>query len=265
MGRLLSSIVIGGFLAMSSHALAQDGNATAEEAYGGAAQRDWMYELQLYIWGTEVGGTAAGADFTIGFDEILENLNFTLMGGLKAYQRNGPWMTYGELGYADIRQGGEASFTINPGPGPGGNVDAVADGDMQVTVVSFGGGYQIASSETHNAYATLGGRYLRLSAQFDADIGRQSFEIDGEEEYWDAVVGINGRAYFNDDWFVSYLADIGAGQSDLTWQAALGLGYTFGRSDVMFGYRHLAWDLPDDDMISEYYQSGPLIVWNYRF
>lgn len=266
MRRLLGTTAGAGILAAGLTA----GAVTAQEAEPFTIEENaWTYELQLYIWGTEVGGVANGADFKLGFDEIVENLNFVFMGALKAYRD--PWMIYGELGYADIRQGGDASYTINPGPGPGLDVDAVADADIQTTVFSFGGGYQIAKTDRYSAYGTFGVRYLKIAADleldFDSPAGGRSFQVDGDNDYWDAVIGVSGRAYFDPNWFVTYLADVGTGQSDLTWQLAGGVGYTFdnGNHDLVLGYRHMEWELPDDDLITEYYQSGPMLLWNWRF
>lgn len=261
MNRILGVAAMAAGASLAQSAIAQD--------LGGPMPRNaWNYELQLYVWGTEVGGEAAGRDFELGFDDIVENLNMALMFGLRGY--NGPWMTYGELGYASVRQGGDASYTVAPGaPGGGVKIEAVADADIETTVVSFGGGYKFVDSPTYSMYGTFGARYLKLAADLTLDVsaaGRnRSFEVDDENDYWDAVVGVNGRAMFNDNWFGSYLFDVGTGQSDLTWQAALGVGYTFGRSDIVFGYRHMEWDLPDDDLVTEYYQSGPILLWNYRF
>lgn len=223
----------------------------------------WTYRLQLYVWGTEVGGTALGQDFTLGFDELIENMNMALMGGLQAY--NGKWMTYGELTYASVRQGGSAEFNISPGPGPGINIELVADADIETTVVAFGGGYQLVNTPDYTLYGTLGVRYLGLGLDLDLDGPRQSFNVDEYEDVWDAVVGLQGEARFNENWFLPWRLDAGGGGSDFTWQAAAGLGYRFGRSDVVFGYRHMEWDLPDDDLVTEYYQSGPILLWNYRF
>ncbi|MFD0980767.1 hypothetical protein [Tropicimonas aquimaris] len=243
-------------------------SAVAQDFLDPIQRNAWNYELQLYVWGTEVGGEAAGKEFELGFDELVENLNVAFMFGLRGY--NGPWMTYGEASYASVRQGGDASFTVAPGdPAEGITIDAVADADVETTIVNFGAGYKLVETPNYAMYGTFGARYLKLEADLTLDVSAggpgQSFEVDGDQDYWDAVIGVNGRAAFNDNWFAAYQFDVGAGQSDLTWQAALGVGYTFGSSDIVFGYRHLEWDLPDDDLVSEYYQSGPMLLWNYRF
>lgn len=228
----------------------------------------WRYELALYLWGTEVSGSVDGTDFELGFDQIVENLNFALMGGLKAYK--GPWMTYGELTYASVRQDGSASHTVQTGlPDVSFKVDAVVDSDFQTTVVNFGGGYRLVERPNTMLYGTFGVRYLSLDSDLTLDVtvgqfGR-SYKTEWDEDYWDAVVGIAGRTAFNDRWFLQYLADIGTGQSEMTWQAGLGIGYNLGRSDIVLGYRQMEWDLPDDDLIDEYTMAGPILLWNYRF
>ncbi len=82
----IGAALIAGFTAVSPAAVAQ-------ESSNYAVGNDWTYELQLYIWGTDVGGEVLGTEFELGFDQIWDNLNFALMGRLNAY--NGPWMTFG--------------------------------------------------------------------------------------------------------------------------------------------------------------------------
>ena len=251
-------------VALSAGLIASGAAANAQDyATNSAIDPAWTYELQLYLWATEVGGTALGEDFTLGFDQIVDNLNFALMGRLNAYQ--GPWMTWGELSYADLGKDGSSRFTISPAPDVEFEVKAVADAEVQTTIVSFGGGYKLVGTDTYALYGTFGARYLRLQSELKLDLNDRSFKADSDDDYWDAVVGVAGRAALNENWFMSYLADVGAGNSDLTWQAYVGVGYNFGRQDVVFGYRHMEWDLPDDDLMTEYYQSGPVLLWNIRF
>lgn len=51
--------------------------------------------------------------------------------------------------------------------------------------------------------------------------------------------------------------DAGTGDSDLTWQAAAGLGYTFGWGDVAIIWRYLDYDLPSDAKVADMNFSGP--------
>lgn len=260
MKSFLSSVAVIALVAVAPMAVAQEAAQKETLSTQGAADSGWTYQLQLYLWGTEIGGeTATGEDFSVGFDVLFENLNFALMGGLKAY--NGDWMGYGELAYADV--GKDNDFTINPGGGPGVDVDGKIN--VQSTTVSFGGGYRVVNTPDYTMYGTFGVRYLQLNTNLDLDGGKVARSIDKTLDYWDAVIGLNGEARFNENWFMPWILDIGAGQSDLTWQAGLGVGYRFGRNDIVVGYRHMEWDLPNEDPLTSYYQSGPLVMWNFRF
>ncbi len=258
MKQMIATIVSAGTIAFAPVAMAQDAS-DVEMQGAGVANNGWTYQMQLYLWGTDVGMTAAGQDIELGFDQILENLNFALMGSLRGYKDE--WMTYGELSVANL--GKDGSATLNPGPGPGVTVDT--DIEIQTTVVSLGGGYRLVNNPTYTLYGTAGLRFLRLDQNLDVEVNEQIRKIDKTSDYWDAVIGLNGEARFNENWFMPWILDVGAGQSDLTWQAGLGLGYRFGRNDVVFGYRHMEWDLPDDDEVTNYSQTGPMLAWNFRF
>jgi len=50
-------------------------------------------------------------------------------------------------------------------------------------------------------------------------------------------------------WFLPYYLDVGAGESDLTWQGMAGLGYSFDSIDVVGVWRYLDYDLGDSTPI----------------
>jgi hypothetical protein len=54
-----------------------------------------------------------------------------------------------------------------------------------------------------------------------------------------ALIGLCGKLAFSSDgqWFLPYYVDIGSGDSDLTWQAATGLGYGFRWGEIAGIYR----------------------------
>ncbi|MDV7142721.1 hypothetical protein R3X27_08500 [Tropicimonas sp. TH_r6] len=237
--------------------------ATAQDAAPAPVATDsWSYELKIYGWGTEVSGEALGAEFEIGFDQLLENLNFALMGGVVA--RRGDWGWYVEGNYAHISADNAISFEVLPGA-PAGGIDVDVEMTVEQSVLNFGASYRLVETDSYRLYGTLGGRYLGLDTELKADGPRQKRRASGYQDSWDLTIGVNGRADINEDWFVPFAFDIGTGQSNLTWQAWAGIGYEFNRSDLVFGYRHMEWDLGGDDLITEYKLSGPAILWNYRF
>ena len=63
------------------------------------------------------------------------------------------------------------------------------------------------------------------------------------------------------------LVDIGAGESEFTWQATAGVGYRAGNTvDVVLVYRHLEWDIDDSArVIDDIDFSGPTLGVIFRW
>ena len=60
-------------------------------------------------------------------------------------------------------------------------------------------------------------------------------------------------------------ADMGTGQSDLTWQLAGGVGYKFNWGDIGLHYRHVQWDFDNDSKLDDMSFSGPIISATFHF
>jgi hypothetical protein len=58
------------------------------------------------------------------------------------------------------------------------------------------------------------------------------------------------------NWFIPYYADVGTGDSNLTWQAMLGLGYRFDWGHVTLAYRALGYDFNKDNTDLTLYGPG---------
>lgn len=84
-------------------------------------------------------------------------------------------------------------------------------------------------------------------------------------DVWDTIVGLRGNISLGPRRFVPWGANIGAGDSDLTWQAMAGVGYKAASCvDVVLTYRYLKWEL-DGELIDELSFSGPLLGAVFRF
>jgi len=69
----------------------------------------------------------------------------------------------------------------------------------------------------------------------------------------------------NRQWYVPYYLDVGAGESDLTWQGMAGLGYSFDSIDVTGVWRYLDYDLGDSRPIKSIDFNGPAVGVTFRF
>ena len=91
--------------------------------------------------------------------------------------------------------------------------------------------------------------------------GRQG-SLSAETKNWDAIVGARGRVMLGAErrWFVPWYVDVGAGDSDSTWQAMAGIGYSFGWGDVLAAYRYLDYDMKSGHPIADVNFSGPAVA-----
>jgi hypothetical protein len=88
--------------------------------------------------------------------------------------------------------------------------------------------------------------------------------LSANDHTWDGVAGARGRVNLPQNFFLPLYADVGTGDSDLTWQVMAGVGYAFERIEVMATYRRLKWDFGDDFILNELKFGGPLIGFKFR-
>ena len=130
--------------------------------------------------------------------------------------------------------------------------------------------------ENFSLDAIAGARLLDLQEDarwnFNGDIASlplpgRSGSGQAEDSDWDAIVGVRGRATFGAErnWFVPYYLDVGTGDSDFTWQARIGLGYSFESLDVLGVWRYLDYDLGDSTPIESIDFNGPALGVTFRF
>lgn len=220
---------------------------------------DWQYIGNLYLWGAGVSGiTRNGGDIDASFSDIVSNLDFALMGGLEA--RKSKWSLVGDLLYLNL--GDENNATL---PVSGANVNANLD--LTGWVINLLAGYNLATTPKGLADVFIGARYLDLETNINVSIpaagAGRNFSDSGN--VWDGIIGIRGNLNFNDKWYLPYHLDVGAGDSDLTWQAMLGVGYRLKRWDLVLAYRHIEWEFESDRRLDNINFSGPGFMGRFRF
>jgi opacity protein-like surface antigen len=232
---------------------------------GSPQPQGWQFGADLYLWIIEFGGkTTGGEDIDVPFDEILENLDFAFLGALQA--RNGRWHLSTDVNYLNV-EGDNSNRLILPG---GNEFKADATVKMESWVVTPVVGYSFVSTEDFTMEALAGARYLYIKPELDFDItgplnvrGRSGSD---SEDVWDGIAGIRGEANLAEDWYLLYYADLGTGDSDMTWQALAGVGYRLGQAmDVVAAYRYLEWKFEDDKVLDSLDISGPLVGMRFRF
>ncbi len=155
---------------------------------------------------------------------------------------------------------------------------------IQSTIWTLAGGYTVAEGTWGNVDLIGGLRLLAVSETTNFSLAVDITRPDGSialgrtgglsagRSIWNGIGGVRGRLYLGDaDWFgggkffIPYYFDIGAGGSDLTWQAFSGLGYQTNRIGVSVGYRFLSFQQGSSSVVQKMTLGGPIIVANFRF
>ncbi len=212
---------------------------------------EWDYRAFVYLWGPALGGTtSSGENVELSFSDVLDNLEFGIMGALEA--NKGPFSYFGDFQYLDLETGQNAAV------GPG--IPAVADANVTGFVFTGSAGYDLHDHRDSQLVVYGGFRYLGMDTVANISVGGGSQRISGKISNVDAVIGLRGSQRFSEKWALSYIADVGAGGSDLTWQVGASIEYRINNWDLSIGYRHMAWELGNSsDVLSDLSFSGPII------
>lgn len=219
---------------------------------------NWETDLSVYLWGAGINGsTPGGAEIDVGFDDIISELDFALMGTIES--RKGKWTVIGDVVFLNVSADKSTTLPILP-------VDVKADLSLEGLVITLLGGYNVNNSGNNVTDIVFGMRYFKVDTSvqtvFNGSLVRgQSVS----EDVYDAVIGVKGELGLNEKWFMPYYFDVGTGQSDSTIQVLGGIGYKYSWGDLQLVYRHLEWNLDDDSLLSDIGFSGPIFGGTFHF
>ena len=232
----------------------------------------WRFEAELYFWLPDIDvTTATGGDINIPLHQILKDLNMLFMGGVGAYK--GKWSLFADTIYFNISENDAYTESV-PVLGPIDlEVDIGADVHMKAFIGTLGGTYNVFDSEKATVNLLGGARYLWIDVDVKLDtsttiLGRplsREIDVNPSADVWDGIVGVKGKIYLNDKWYLPYYADVGTGQSDLTWQALAGVGYKFKWGDVLLVYRYLDYKFDSGDELDKLTVKGPQVGAKFYF
>lgn len=250
-------------------------------AHADSTSGDWQWDATVYLYLPSIGGETSfppgggGPSLDVSADAILDSLNFAFMGALGA--RKGPWGVATDVIYLDL--GSSKKGTRDFGIGQV-ELPASVDGDFKYDLTGWlwtlTGSYALVQQERVSMDVLAGVRMLDLEQtlrwQLNGDISTlplpgRSGNSSVEATQWDAIVGLKGRASFGAEgnWYVPYYLDVGTGDSDLTWQGMVGVGYSFDSVEVTGVWRYLDYDLGDNTPITSIDFNGPALGLTFRF
>jgi hypothetical protein len=251
--------------------------AAAQSAALRSDEAHWR--ATVYGWFPSIGGSTkfpvstGGASLNVDADDVLDSLKMAFMGSLE--YRAGNWGGLVDWVYADLGadKAGTRNFAINGQPLAAG-INANLGLDIKSNILTLAGTYALVNSPDVNVDLLFGARMLDMDQTLNwafngtgpAGIAR-SGTAEVSETNWDGIVGVRGRLRFGDErrWFVPFEADVGTGDSNLTWQAILGLGYSFSWGDVGVAWRYLDYDFDDGKPVESLTFNGIAIGVSFRF
>jgi hypothetical protein len=254
--------------------------ASAAASAAEAPPAKWDFTAAIYAYLPTISGrssfppSSAGNSVSVDAETILDNLKMTFMGSLDA--SNGTWGVYSDLVYVDVgdAKSGTQDFLIGRVGIPAG-VTANVDYDLKGLVWTLAGTYRVASTNTHRADLIAGTRVLglrqRVRWNLAGNVGPialpdRAGESEIDEQNWDAIIGIKGRAALGDGkWFAPYYLDVGTGNSQFTWQGLAGLGYSFGWGDVVTVWRYVDYQMKSSQAVEDINFNGPGIAAVFRW
>jgi hypothetical protein len=225
----------------------------------GSDQDRWEFGGSAYLWAAGVEGTdSAGDEIDVSFSDVLEDLDGGLMGIIAA--NKGKWTLIADILYLSIHQ--ETSSTANLI-----GIPAKLDVDVKLKgfVSTVGVAYRVIDDDMTSIDLLVGARYFRLESDFEADIGSSKTKYSDSGNALDGIIGSQVIIDLGERWYLSCYADVGAGESKLTWQAWPGVGYRYEKVDVVAGYRHLEWETDDGDTFEDLNFSGPMLGVKFPF
>lgn len=223
-------------------------------------------DLRFHIPPNNPSGPEFFPDISVGPVDYLENLSGVFM--IAGEARYAPVSLFTDFIYLDFSDE-DANVRSIDGSGPLPPIDVGSTFDLTGMLWTLAGGYDLIDSDSLRLQTFGGVRYLsvesevnwRLSGPFG--LFPESGSVENDSESWDGLVGARGE-FRAGGWFFPYYADIGAGGSDLTWQALVGVGYRWGWGDVRLDYRALHYE-DDDDLVQQMDFDGPALGATFRF
>ena len=231
--------------------------------------------LSLYGWfpdirgQTRFTGAPGGGGFAVDIGDLLDKLEFTFQGTFDL--RQGDWGAIVDVLYMSVGTTRDALRTGTVGGvGIPAGASATAEYDNKTRVWTVAGYYRAVEEPGSTLDVVVGLRYLDIRQALDwtftgnvggipgtARTGSGSARVGNA----DLIVGLRGRVggMRGSPWFFPWYADIGTGESDLTWQVMGGVGHAFKWGEAVLAWRYMEYRLGASSAVDSLKLSGPLI------
>jgi len=261
-----------------------------------AAQGDsdgWQFNLTPYLWLPTIDGAlkysppgGGSPTLEVGPTDWLDLLNAGAL--ISGSARKGRYSISSDLVYLSLTSKNdgrvvsvEDNITVPGVPVPipiSASLNLNTRTDLDGLVWMIAAGYALQETETSSLDVFAGVRYFSVdvSSSWDltADITTPGGtvvlpaqgSIASDVDIWDGIIGVRGYSKVGSGkWSVPFYVDVGAGDSDLTWNAMLGMSREYGWGELVIAYRHLDYDQDANGLLQNFSFSGPGIGARFNF
>ncbi len=242
---------------------------------------EWEHKLTIYGWLPSLNGRASyttpaipeipgspGSPGSPGTPEdtvstkFIDKIDAVFMG---AYQvQKGKWSFLIDGIYFKMSDSEEGSIDL-PDKLDKDPIKVATEQELELIFINLYGGYNTVKTDNFTLDIIAGTRYFYLGTDVDLALNDRNVNISPSVEFYDALIGIKGEVNLGENWYIPYLFDIGAGDSDLTWQAEGSLAYRFNWGDVLLTYRHIHYDKDGSKLVDELDVYGPKLGLVFHF
>lgn len=213
---------------------------------------EWQFQIApLYLWAMNLDGTmqlggGPSGNIEVDFNDAFDNLQTAFTVHFEASK--GRWGLLADVMYLNLK--GDQAI-----PAPGG----AAEIRIKNLLLEGAGAYQVAD----RFWVIAGLRYFKVDPTVSFEFAP---DIDPSTSWTDAFAGIMWRPKLGERWTLGTRFDIGAGGSDLVWNASAMIDYRLARWAAVFaGYRYMDYDYSASENVLKYdvAMSGPVAAFRF--
>ena len=232
-------------------------------------ESELQHNLSIYGWLPSMDGTLKHTIPGEGTEPdsevntgLADTLDAVFMGSYEV--KKDKWSFLADMIYLKMSASQDATITTPRFPNIP-DIHVGAEQELTAWLLGFYGGYNFVNTDTFTMNAMGGLRYFSLGLDLSFSLNNRSKTFSPSIENYDGVIGIKGAYTINENWYIPYNFDIGAGDSDLTWQAGVSVGYMFNWGDIVLTYRYIHYDFGGDKFVNDFDLYGPKLGLAFHF
>lgn len=250
----LASVLAAGFLSASPVRAADIYSAMAPEV-NQTEREGWTFAVSPYFWAAGMSGDTGvfglpTVHTDMSFSDIWDELDFAAMAIAEAHYDR--YSIFTDMMYSKIS---DASATPR-------GIFAESVGVSSETFAGLlGGGYAVLQDDKGTLDLVAGARlwYAKTEISFNGGI-LNGIDRSDSATWVDGLAGVRGKYSITNSIYLTGWGLVGAGQADLDWDVAGGVGYSFNdKISAVAGYRALGVDYSNDGFVFDVVQQGPIL------